>query len=94
MTAPNTKAAALRAALHPPPDLKPQKLEKLPLLMSQKQACICLGIHRTQFYLYVQAGLIAPTDLPGRNGGVCRRYEYEELRRFVEAQKKRKRTRR
>jgi hypothetical protein len=91
---PNTKAAALRAALHPPPDLLPKRAEKFPLLMSQKQACICLGIHRTQFYQYVQAGLIAPTDLPGRNGGVCRRYAYEELRRFVEQQKKRKRTRR
>jgi hypothetical protein len=88
---PNTKAAALRAALHPPPDLLPKKPEKLPLLMNQKQACLCLGIHRTQFYQYVQAGLIAPTDLPGRNGGVCRRYAYEELRRFVEAQKKKRR---
>jgi hypothetical protein len=89
----NTKAAALRDALHPPPDLLPKKPEKFPLLMNQKQACNCLGIHRTQFYGYVRAGLIKPTDLAGRNGGVCRRYEYEELRRFVE-QQKRKRSKR
>jgi hypothetical protein len=41
--------------------------------------------------LYVRAGLIQPTDLPGRNGGVCRRYAYEELRRFVEQQKRKRR---